>query len=205
MAAGKPDSRVRIMDATYEALIETGYADLTMNVIAAKSNTSTSLLYYHFNTKEDLLVAFLDHLIDGLTERFEGDDPIDQLFDILGLYILDPGEKEREAFHIAILELRSQAPYNERYRKRFQKADRLIRDGLATAITNGITHGTIHECDPETTARLLTATMDGARSRGIALGQPGYARDALYALHEQVLRPLFPESTEDRWHARFGE
>ena len=78
------ETRERIMDATYRALCEYGYASLTMQDIADECDCSTSLLHYHFDTKDDLLVALLDHLISRFEERVspENDDPRDQLVDL---------------------------------------------------------------------------------------------------------------------------
>lgn len=202
------DSRERIMDATYRALIETGYADLTMNDIAGQSETSTSLLHYHFDTKEDLLVAFLDDLIERI-ERDLADladaDPVTRLYDVIEWYVLGAGETEREALHTAILELRGQAPYNDRYRERMRQADRLIRNALADIIRDGHESGDFTNGDPETMATLLLATMDGARGRQLAGGKPGYAKAVRAALYEHVLADLFSEEAAEIWSALTGE
>lgn len=203
------DSRERIMDATYRALIENGYADLTMSDIAEKSETSTSLLHYHFDTKEDLLVAFLEHVLDRLQDDFAeaaGRDPTTRLCELLRLYVLDPSEVEREAFHVALVELRSQAPYNERYRDRFRRADEVLIDELADILRAGLEDGVfVGEFDPERVAMLLIASTDGARTRGIALGDPIYTRDVLDVLFEEVLEPIFAAAAIERWQELMGE
>ena len=196
------DSRERIMDATYQALIETGYANLTMSDIAAKSETSTSLLHYHFDTKEDLLVAFLDHVYGRLERNFETSaekDPTDRLHHILSFYVLDPGEIERESFHIALSELRGQAPYNERYQERFTRTDELLISEMTHIIEDGIDRGHFETSDPEGIALLLIATADGARTKGTALGDPSYTRGVLEELYEHVLDDLFEPVAADRW------
>lgn len=199
------DSRERIMDATYRALIGTGYADLTMSDIAAESETSTSLLHYHFDTKEDLLVAFLDHVIERLQTDFDAAaelDPTARLCELLHLYILDPTETEREAFHAALVELRSQAPYNERYRERFRRSDALLTAELANILQEGAETGMFERGfeDPERVAVLLLSTADGARTRGISVRDPAYTRDVLAVLFEEVLEPRFSDEAISRWH-----
>jgi len=59
------------MGATYRALCEHGYAALTMRDIAEESDRSKAALHYHYDDKEGLLLAFLDHLYEEFTERFE--------------------------------------------------------------------------------------------------------------------------------------
>ncbi len=66
------------MAATYRALCAHGYADLTMQRIADEAGKSKSLLHYHYGTKQELLVAFLDYLFDRFEARVaatEGDAP----------------------------------------------------------------------------------------------------------------------------------
>jgi len=78
------------MSATYRALREHGYADLTIQQIADEFEKSKSLIYYHYDTRTELLVAFIDHLLTP-----DLDD-------------------ETVAFWRAMLELRAQAAHDER-------------------------------------------------------------------------------------------
>lgn len=57
------------MGATYRALCEHGYAELTMRDIAEESDRSKAALHYHYDDKEGLLVAFLDHIYASFVER----------------------------------------------------------------------------------------------------------------------------------------
>lgn len=207
MAEDGAESRARIMDATYRALVETGYADLTMNDIAAESETSTSLLHYHFDTKEDLLVAFLDHIVEGLAERFAEaaeEEPTVRLYEILSPYILHEEETERASFHVALVELRGQAPYNERYRARFREADELLHDTLEDAIAAGVESGAFEPVEPAELATLLIATVDGGRTRGVGLGDPTYIRRVLAALTEYVLADVLTPEAAATWEALIG-
>lgn len=203
-----PDSRERIMEATYRALLEKGYADLTMSDIAAKSDTSTSLLHYHFDTKEDLLVAFLDHSLDrwanDIAETSER-DPIDRLHDLLNHYVLDADETERESFHIALGEVRGQAPYNERYRERFERADALITEEVADILRTGMASGAIaDDGDPISTAQLLIAAGVGARTKGIALGEYEHTQSVFEQLYRHILQPMFSVEAIERWEELEG-
>ena len=84
------ETRERIMDATYRALCTHGYAALTMQDIADESECSKSLLHYHFDTKEDLLVELLDHLLERFEARVSAtdtDDPRDQLVDLVDVFL----------------------------------------------------------------------------------------------------------------------
>ena len=51
----------RIIAATLAALAENGYAGSTARVIAARGDLPVGLIFYHFGTLDDLLLAVLDH------------------------------------------------------------------------------------------------------------------------------------------------
>ena len=202
MGADGEATREQIMEATYEALIETGYADLTMSDIANASGTSTSLLHYHFDTKEDLLVAFLDHLVENIERDLDEeapDDPIGRLHYILQWYVVSPEEKEREAFHVALLELRVQAPRNDRYRSRIREADRVIREALTRAIEDGIDEGLIAGESPETVAAVILAAADGAETRWLMTGEAIYSDFVTGGITDYLLTDLFTVDARKRW------
>lgn len=195
-------TRERIMEATYDALAERGYAAVTMSDIAERSETSTSLLHYHFDTKEDLLIAFLEHLLENIERdihRADEPDPLAKLHDILEWYVIDPDEDRREAFHVALLELRMQASRHDRYRSRVREADRLIRDGLADAIADAIEAEQFAETDPDATAALLLSAADGAHTRLLMTGETAYTDVVSGPLTKHVLDDLLTPAGAARW------
>lgn len=200
----RPDTRRAIMGSTYRALCEHGYAALTMQDIADELGKSTSLLHYHFDTKDELLVAFIDHLLEEFEERIEtsADDPPDErLAEFLDQFVFAPDD-ERAAFHTALLELRSQAPFNDAYREQLRRSDELTRETLENIIEDGIEAGVFRaDADPEAVAQLLFATLDGARVRQVTLMEAGYAASVREALYEHVIDDLLVEETEraDQW------
>lgn len=197
---GSSDTRQAIMDATYRALCEHGYAALTMQDIADESERSKSLLHYHFDTKEELLVAFIEYLIDEFEEkRGENDDdpPEQRLDEFVDWFVFAPDEDDRAAFHIALLELRSQAPFNETYRDQLKRSDELVRGTIVEILEDGIESGAFRaDVDPDAIARLVFATMDGARIRQATLAEAGYAAAVRDALYEYVLSDLLVDSED---------
>lgn len=193
-------SAEEIMSATYRALSETGFAALTMQDIADECGKSKSLLHYHYDTKEELLTTFINHIIDEFERRVETnvDAPADErLGEFLDQFVFECGDEEREAFHVALLELRSQAPYNERYRDALRRSDDLLRSTAAGILRDGIEEGTFRDVDVEQTAVLIVAAMDGARTRQITLVDDGYARTVRDALDERVVEPLLIDAASD--------
>ncbi|MFB6079766.1 MAG: TetR/AcrR family transcriptional regulator [Haloferacaceae archaeon] len=173
-----------IMRATYRALCEHGYADLTTKAIAEESGHSTALLHYHYDTKEDLLVAFLEYLIERFHETAvldeDHDGPAEQLAAVVERLVFGPDDYKD--FQTAMLELRSQAPYNRAYREQLRSNDRELRALLSGIVERGIEAGVFRAVDPDRTATYLLATIDGARTRWITLDDD----DVLTDVHEEL-------------------
>lgn len=55
------DTKEKIVAGAYRALIRDGYANTTVKDIAGEAGVAPGLVHYYFATKEDLLVAAIDH------------------------------------------------------------------------------------------------------------------------------------------------
>ncbi|WP_144427216.1 TetR/AcrR family transcriptional regulator [Halolamina pelagica] len=62
--ANPETTRESIMRATYLALCEHGYAGLTIQRIGECFEKSKSLLYHHYDDKDELLLAFLQFMLE---------------------------------------------------------------------------------------------------------------------------------------------
>lgn len=196
-SASPPAGHEDIMDATHRALVEHGFAALTMQDIADEAEKSKGLLHYHYDTKQDLLVAFFDHLIEQWREppeEHEGKPPAEHLRDFVRGGLVDNGEEEW-GFVTAVVELRAQAPHDDTYREQLVRNEEVIREYLADIIREGVEDGSFREVDPESTARLVLAAMDGARTQKVVLddNSPAVVCEALL---EQVVDPLLADGTE---------
>ena len=159
-----------IIRATGRSLCEHGYADLTMQRIAEASSVTTAAIHYHFDTKEELLNAFLDDLIDRFEREAvaETSDPREQLAVVLdAVFAADPDDE----FPVALMELKAQAPYHETYRQRFIELDERLRSIIETAVERGIDAGHFEASAPATVARFVTTVINGGHVRTVALGE----------------------------------
>ncbi len=181
-----------LMGATYRALCKHGYASLRMQDIADESTKSKAALHYHYESKHDLLLAFLEHLYEQFeTEISEdcGGDPETQLLTFVEER-LTPREEGQKEFQTAILEIKAQAPYDEAYRERLAGFDGLVFDRLRSLLQAGIDRGVVEEdVDPEDTAAFLAEHINGAQLRNVTVGAPlAEARQRLRAyLRREVL------------------
>ena len=181
------EQEAAIMRATYAALCEHGYADLTIKRIAAEYGKSTAAIHYHYETKDDLLAAFLEYLIDQFVETIhdvETTDPEQRLDMLLDTLLVEPDEYR--GLLIAMLEMRAQVPHKEAFADRFRQNDEYIRYTLETVIDHGIKEGVFAEVDAEHVARALLTIVDGARTRAVVLDEPDTLATARQAADEYV-------------------
>jgi len=163
-----------IMQATYRALREHGYADLTIKRIAEEYGKSTAAVHYYYDTKDDLLAAFLDYLLERFVDSIhdvETTNPEERLTLLLDELLVKP--QENPDLSVALLEMRSQAPYKETFSDRFRQNDEYIRYLLKAVINHGIDEGVFNDVDAEHVTRSLLMIIDGARTRAVMLDDTG--------------------------------
>ncbi|WP_225335712.1 TetR/AcrR family transcriptional regulator [Halomicrobium urmianum] len=192
------DTREQIMDATFAALCERGYADLTMQSIADEFEKSKSLLHYHFESKEDLLVSFLEHLLEAFIADIEDCpemDPAQRLLWIAELVVTREDDAASD-LHTVLLELRAQAPYNESIREQLVRNDAAIREEIADVVREGIERGRFREVDPEAFAATFRSAIEGAQSHDVILGEAAPTEDALAGIERLLVRDLLAEGVD---------
>lgn len=65
------DTEAELVEATYRALCKHGLASLTISGISRESSKSPSLLYYHYDSKDELVATCLDVLLTYVETAFE--------------------------------------------------------------------------------------------------------------------------------------
>ncbi|WP_330633278.1 TetR/AcrR family transcriptional regulator [Halocatena halophila] len=152
------------MQATYRALLEHGYADLSISRIADELDKSKAALYYHYDSKDDLLVAFLEFAVDKFEATIgteTGSDPNDDLEHVIEKIIpLRPSEEERHLREVMV-GLRSQAVTNVAFREQFTRLDEQIVTTTEEIIERGIDEGAFRDVDPTRIAEHIQATING--------------------------------------------
>jgi AcrR family transcriptional regulator len=172
-----------IMCATYRALCEHGYASLTMQDIADESSKSKASLHYHYDTKRDLLLAFLDDMGERMADRLEsvdGETPTDEFVALVD-ELLSPSTDRYPEFHTAMLEIKAQAPYVEGFRDRIADIDELVHERLRSVVADGVEAGEFRaDLDPQETATFVVTLLNGVRTRHVAIGgSPDDVRETL--------------------------
>lgn len=178
------DTPDEIIAATSRALCEHGYAELTMQRIAEEGSVTTAAIHYHFDTKGELLNAFLNDLITRFEARLacDVDDPRERL-DVF-LNAVFTRSEDADEFLVALMEMKQQSPYQDSFRERFHALDEVMRSVVADAVTDGIEAGYFDPVDPDETARHVVTAINGTHVRMVTLGEDA---DTTRATVEQYL------------------
>ncbi len=161
------------MDATYEALSKHGYADLTIQTIADEFSKSKSLLYYHYDSKDDLLVDFLDWLVEEFAAAVGADatsDPAERIRTVFGMLV--PGDDD-DGIRLSLLDLRMRAPRDERFAQRFSALDERIQEEFEAAVREGVARDRFRDVDPEYVAETLYSLATGISVRRLTTDHEG--------------------------------
>lgn len=203
------ETRAAILDATHRALCKHGYANLTIKKIAAEFDMTEAVLHYHYDTKENLLAAFLEHLLDEYAAQFNVEaieKPRDRLLALIDALLVvqvgidDPTRPiERaddkpplgsEELSMALLEMRGQAGRNEAFSEQFTVNYEYAWALMVATIEEGIEQGVFREVAPEQVATLLLTSMLGGRAYHISLTHDDVAPAARNALVDLILDDL---------------
>ncbi len=69
-------TRTSLLDATFEALVELGYARTTTQEVCRRAGASRGKLLHHFPTRQSLVVAALEHVMLARLAEHAGAGPV---------------------------------------------------------------------------------------------------------------------------------
>lgn len=204
MSGDEGDSRVpeaaraEAVESVRRALAEHGYAGLTTKRIAAESEKSEAFLFYHYDSKEDLVLAFMDWATGRVTDRLEGAEgtPAQQLYGLCDALVGDPGDDIERGTNVAMMELLAHARHNAAFRERLVAYEQAIIDDTADLIREGIAAGQFRDVDPESTAAFILTLADGTVGAVQALGMTEVGEGVRERLFEYLAREVLAEGVE---------
>jgi AcrR family transcriptional regulator len=162
-----------------------------MQDIADEFDKSRSLLHYHYDTREDLILAFVDDLIghkEGKLEKSETNDPAERLLEYLDEFTLRVDH--HRGFAVALFELRLQALRNDQLREKLAQHYQRNIETAADIIADGIEGGVFRPVDPIEMAELMYTAIQGAAFCEVVLGFDGAIERMQDGIIEYVIADL---------------
>lgn len=133
------ESEEEIMDAVSKALRKHGYSDMSIQKIADEFPKSKSLLYHHYEGKDEILLEFIDRTLEEFEENCVRDKERNPEEEIKEKAFI--GFNQDRDLAKAMTEIRAQAIRDQRYRKRFKKLSEIYRDNIEDIIQEGKNKG----------------------------------------------------------------
>ena len=197
-------ARERILAAAVERIASDGIDDVRIARIAMDAGVSTSLVHYHFETREALLEQALEYsyalAADVRLGEGEGDsiESVQRLGAMIDQFLPYPGILERD--WILWVELWLRAVRHPEMRPTAARLYERMRDWFAEAIENGIRRGELAaDADPARIADRIIALADGYGVR-VLFGDMDveHARREIWAaIREELRLPEQPPAALD--------
>ncbi len=162
-------TRDSLISAARTVFERQGFAATRMGDIAAEAGVSHGTVYTYFDTKEDVLEATLQQLIDHLLESIGGanlTDPMDQIANANERYLGAFAENApllRVVEEVSVTDARFSAILDDLRRSHLRRVTAQIRRQQR----EGRVH---HDLDPQTTAAALCAMVEGFSRHWTAFG-----------------------------------
>jgi TetR/AcrR family transcriptional regulator, transcriptional repressor for nem operon len=163
-------TREAILSAAMRLMHVHGYHATSLDDVLRESGVGKGNFYYQFRSKEDLGYAILDQLVTGFVERTlepcfadPGTPPLSQIRCFLDRIV--QAQRDRQCRGgCAMGNLASElSDVHEGFRKRLASVFTTWHERLAATLTEAKRRGHVTEgCDPESSARFLVASLEGA-------------------------------------------
>jgi len=163
------EARARILDAAAESFMRTGFAGTTIDDIARDVRATKGLVYYHFRSKFDILLAVYGEGMRRVRERVEphatGSGPgRDRLVAMSTAHLLNLME-DLAYHHVVHLAVRGEvsATLKVRQVESLKDLNRLRSDYekmFRAVLTEGVADGSLRPVDPSLAVRTLLSNLN---------------------------------------------
>lgn len=159
-----------LIAAAVQLIADRGYQRTTLAAIGDAAGYSRGLVTQRFGSKEGLLWAVLDRLLDSWMLRAAGPRVgdrvgVDALREAIAAYlhVVDTAPDSLRAYHALLREADGPVP---EVRRRITQVNRDERDGVARWLKDGQAAGTVrHDVDPQAAAVTFLAVIRGTTTQ----------------------------------------
>lgn len=157
------ERRSEILTTTCEVVIERGFAATRISDVAKRLGVSSSLIHYHFDSKEQLLAEAFSHyarkdLAEMVGEIQSGPTSVAQLDRAIQNYVPEGSD---DVEWMLWIDGWGEALRNPMMKKISQELDEQSAELLERVIAGGVEAGDFTCADPRASAMRLTALVDG--------------------------------------------
>ena len=157
-----------IIDVATRLFAAKGIKETSIAEISKLTGAAEGTIYHHFKTKDELFLAILKNVKDGILEEFNSysaektyKDGLEQVENIILFYLYLAGKQE-EWFYL----LHRHYPYelaaeNETCRNLLEQIYNCLVDIFETAIVAGIKDSSIGDVPPRKTALIIFSLVNG--------------------------------------------
>lgn len=154
--------REEILAATLDEVVARGLGNVRVSDVADALGISRALVFYHFESKESLLSAALEHAVARDLERLDATlardpDAVRRLRHVISAY----GPQGKAPGWTLWVDAWSASLRDEKLRRTLRALDRRWTSALEVVIRSGIDEGVFVCADPAASARRLAALLDG--------------------------------------------
>ena len=153
-----------IMHATHRALVNSGYAELSISRISDELDKAKSTIYHYYDSKDALLLRFLRFTVD----RFEatintsiGDNPKEDLNHIISTLLPCQLPEDKRQLHSVLVTLSPQALERAVFREQFTEIDTRLATIIEKTVRRGVDADVFRDVDPTHAAEHILATIKG--------------------------------------------
>ena len=157
------ERRNEILETTCEVVIERGFAATRIADVAKRLEVSSSLIHYHFDSKEQLLAEAFAHYANKDVAEMEGEiesapTALGKLERVIQNYVPEGSD---DVEWMLWIDGWGEALRNPMMKKISQQLDEQSTELMARIIRNGVESGEFTCPDPTAAAMRLTALVDG--------------------------------------------
>lgn len=185
------DTRERILDAAVDVLAQRGYSAAGVQEIVDRSGTSKGSFYFHFHSKEKMVMALVDRMSEKLVKKVQDSirhqpTPVHRV--AAGIEVLMATfARQRKVAQVLLLNIMGHGKAIDKkflpLRDRFSE---LIQQELDAAVAQG-------QIAPQDTAlisRMWVGSLQEVIMRWLLTSQPNHLTDATPLLRSALLRSI---------------
>jgi TetR/AcrR family acrAB operon transcriptional repressor len=162
-----PHLRERLVAAATIEFAESGYAGATLDGIAARAGVTKGGVYFHFDTKEELFFAVLDHWRERRRRQLQvpvpgPDGAAAALRRFLASYLAFHFREPAATHLLRVLSTELRGRFVARLREDDRQEQRWLRASVRELLMHGAHDGSLVVDDPAAAAFVLAAAVVGA-------------------------------------------